>query len=205
MSDHSAKTPEIGANPPAMHGSAADERQSLLSLAPDMPHAGAPDRGIARRQRRDGLRSDSRRTAEYLASRGGGTVVEVFHDVVRMGVVRGVKHLAAELGISRAAALEQWNLMATTLLPYTAHRLEPVDANATAGAAGAAGGMAALHFLAARAAGDRILAGRASSAESPIERIGDSRSAEDLTGVADGGTVTDRRQPVVVLPPIGRD
>jgi hypothetical protein len=203
MSDQSTNSPETGPNAPAMRQTAADERQTLLNLAPDMPPAGEPDHGRARRQRRDGLRADGRRTAEYLASRGR-TVVEVMHDLVRLGAIEGPLRISKELGVSKPQAMDYWRAIAESLLPYTAHKLESIDAS-SAGAAGAAGGMAAMHFLAARAAGDRILAGHASSAESPISRIGDRGSAQDLTGIADGGTVMDRRQPLVVLPPIGED
>jgi hypothetical protein len=166
--------------------------------------AEAPDRGLGRRNNRNGLRSDARRTTEYLASRGK-TPVEALHDVAGMGWRKAVRILARELGVSRERAYAIWSDANKELLPFTAHRLEPLDAGA-AGNAGAAGGLAMAHFLAARAAGDRILAARDGASErGAITGVVDRPVTEGKTGDSRGVTRENSGVKVSILPPRGAD
>jgi hypothetical protein len=147
MGEETAKTP-------------GDASQFGLGLGPDDPAAvrlEAADRAD-RRQRRDGLRSDARRTVEYIASRGR-TPIEAMHDIVKLGWKDGTRQLAKELGINRAEAFKLWLGVAEATLPYTAPRLDGLDLGAALGAV--AGGAGLAHYLAASALGAELARDRA--------------------------------------------
>jgi hypothetical protein len=141
---------------------AAAASQFGLALSGDDPAAvqlGPADRSD-RRQRRDGLRSDARRTLEFLASRGR-TPIEALHDVVKLGWKDGTRTLAKELGIGKAEAFRLWRDIAEGLLPYTAPTLDGLDLGAALGAGAAAGSAGLAHYLAASALGAELARDRA--------------------------------------------
>jgi hypothetical protein len=204
MADPGTNQHETGQNGLAVTRKvAADTRQAAVAWSADgsAELAHGPAELPGRRHRRDGLRSDARRTTEYLASRGK-TPVEALHDVAGMGWRKAVRLLGKELGVSRERAYELWRDANKELLPFTAHRLEPLDAGAGAGAAGAAGGLAVMHFLAAKAAGDRILAARdGATGRGAITEIVDRPVTQGKTDDSQGVTRENSRAAVTVLPP----
>jgi hypothetical protein len=139
---------------------------------------------VARRrvQTRELLRSDARRTAEYLATRGT-TPIEALHDLVKLGWRRAVRDLAKELGIPKERAMAIWQRAAEALLPYTAARFETLELGPQA-----AGGVALGHFLAARAMSEALASERAGPAGGPAEGAatralrGPSRAEDTLDG-----------------------
>jgi hypothetical protein len=162
------------------------------------------DPRAARRRRRDGMRGDARRTAEYLASRGK-TPVEALHDIVMMGWRRAVIVLAAELRVSPERAFELFLQCANTLLPYTAPKHETLELGP-----GAAGGLALGHFLAARAMGDMLAAERAPGLSRNSTGIDRSPGAElplTINGLSAGdfGRPDPGRTLGQALPPKGAD
>jgi hypothetical protein len=179
MSEAPKSTHEIAQN-------AAEQRPQALQTALTWSPDGAPgvalvDANRGRRRKRDGMRGDARRTAEYLASRGK-TPVEALHDIVAMGWIRGTNRLAEVLRVSPERAYELWERAAVHLLPYTAARFETLEFGP--GGIGAAGGMALGHFLAARAMGEALAEAR----ESRVSQTLDIRNPEAFHGANQGGT-----------------
>jgi len=146
-----------------------------------------------RAPRRNTLRGDARRTAEYLAARGGVTPVEALHDVIKAGWRRSVRELVKELRVSPKEAMAIYERCAVALLPFTAPRFDVMDLGALAAGAGAAGNALAAHFLAARAMGDLLALERESGAVRPASTVGhtvDGQQAIDLASPGGGGTAT---------------
>lgn len=156
-----------------------------LALSADDPAAvrAEPADRSDRRQRRDGLRSDARRTVEYIASRGR-TPIEALHDIVKLGWKDGTRQLAKELGIGRAEAFKLWLGVAEATLPYTAPRLDGLDLGAALGAA--AGGAGLAHFLAASALGAELARDRAAvpGVAVRVSHEGNTLDVPDLLGNA---------------------
>jgi hypothetical protein len=156
-------------------------------------------------QQRDLLRSDARRTAEYLATRGT-TPIEAVHDLVKLGWRRAVRELTRELKIPPERAMAIWQRAAEALLPYTAARFETLEIGANA-----AGGLALGHFLAARAMSEALAADRDSPRVPSASRVGhtlDHAATMDLPLSvnalgADTSDETDRIR--AGLPPKGTD
>jgi hypothetical protein len=156
-------------------------------------------------QQRELLRSDARRTAEYLATRGT-TPIEAVHDLVKLGWRRAVRELARELKIPPERAMAIWQRAAEALLPYTAARFETLELGANA-----AGGLALGHFLAARAMSEALAADRDSPRAAAASRVGhtlDHGATLDLAlpdndVAADVSDETDRIR--AALPPKGAD
>jgi len=125
-------------------------------------------------QQRELMRSDARRTAEYLATRGT-TPIEAVHDLVRMGWRRAVRDLVRELKIPPERAMAIWQRAAEALLPYTAARFETLELGPNA-----AGGLALGHFLAARAMSDALAVDRDSPRQSRVRDTLDGSVTSDL-------------------------
>lgn len=165
----------------------ADQTHTEFALEPVDANSAPRERS----PRRNTLRGDARRTAEYLASRGGGTPIEALHDVVKLGWRRGVRELAKELRVSpeKAAAIyERWTV---ALLPYTAPRFDVMDLNAIAAAAAGGGNPLAAHFLAARAMSELLALERESPRAPALSTVGrtvDGQQVIDLASETDGGT-----------------
>lgn len=193
-----SETPEI--SPKTLATMSAEDTQGALALQPGELTAEASGRRRQRRHRRDGLRSDARRTAEYIAARGK-TPFEVWHDIVKLGWIEGPRFIIEQTGMSRRDAWEFYLSVSRDLAPYCGPRWEAIDPGAIA-SAGAAGSLATLHYLAARAAGDRILDART---ESPIGQIVDSGNSQSLASTSDAVTGGVRQSPVVTMPPRGAD
>jgi hypothetical protein len=145
---------------------------------------------VARRrvQQRELLRSDAKRTAEYLATRGT-TPIEAIHDLVKLGWRRGVRELAKELRIPPERAMAIWQRAAEALLPYTAARFETLELGPNA-----AGGLALGHFLAARAMSDSLAAERDGATGSAPARGAPGRARVGDT--LDGTVTLDLASPV---------
>jgi len=150
----SAKMP-LGAVAAASHAPAVVGAQKAWSFRPETEPQVIESTVIARRERR-ALRSDARRTAEYLASRGK-TPVEALHDVAGMRWQVAIRKIAKECQCSRLEAVKIWVQINVALLPYSAARLDPLELGALAG--GAAGGLTVAHFLAASLVAERLGAG----------------------------------------------
>jgi hypothetical protein len=161
--------------------------QSTLEWAPDgAPAVALVDANRNTRRRRDGIRGDARRTAEYLAQRGK-TPVEALHDLVGMGWLRGMRALKKELKVSEERAYELWERAVVHLLPYTAARFETIELGPNA-----AGGMALGHFLAARAMGEALAASQPERYHHTVSRDRQSLDIEKTQvshGVSQGETV----------------
>lgn len=189
----------------------AGASQFGLGLGPDDPAAVRIEPAIRaeRRQRRDGLRSDARRTVEYIAGRGR-TPIEALHDVVKLGWKDGTRQLAKELGIGRAEAFKLWLHASEALLPYTAPRLDGLDLSATLGAV--AGGAGLAHYLAASALGAELARDRAALPGSAVpglalshdDRTLDAPGPRGLAGQDDSRDVS-AHDTLSRLPPRGPD
>jgi hypothetical protein len=129
-------------------------------------------------QQRELLRSDAKRTAEYLASRGT-TPIEALHDLVKLGWRRGVRDLARELRIPPERAMAIWQRAAEALLPFTAAKFETLELGPNA-----AGGLALGHFLAAKAMSDTLAAERDAPRNTSANRA--SRVGTTLDGSVTG-------------------
>jgi hypothetical protein len=112
------------------------------------------DPAAGRRRRRDSMRGDARRTAEYLAGRGL-TATEAAHDIVKLGWKRAIREIKREAKCTEFQALGMFRDFVALILPYTAARFETLELGNNA-----AGGLALGHFLAARAMGDALAAER---------------------------------------------
>ena len=142
----------LGAVAAASHAPAIVGEQKTWSFRPETEPQ-AIESTVVARGRRGVLRSDARRTAEYLASRGK-TPVEALHDLAGMRWQVAVRKIAKECHCSELEALKIWRDCNVALLPYSAARLDPLELGALAG--GAAGGLTMAHFLAASMVAERL-------------------------------------------------
>jgi hypothetical protein len=172
--------------------------QTAMLWAPDGSASLALDNPTRiKRAKRDALRGDARRTAEYLATRGK-TPVEVLHDIAGMTWLKAVHILARELRVSPERAFELWKECVALLLPYTAARFDVIELGSNA-----AGGLALGHFLAARAMGDMLAADRGTGGTG-LSRLSpslDGQQAIDLASVNPSQPDPSR----LGLPPKGQD
>jgi hypothetical protein len=162
-------------------------QQVTLTFAPDgMPQtAEIAARGTSL-QRRDSsaLRTDARRTAEYLASRGP-TPVEALHDIARMKFADAVREIARDAKCTRWQAANFWKDCVVSLLPYSAAKFDSLDLSALLGG-GAAGGLAVAHFLATTLIGERM--GNATRDPSPTGEVIDNAESRDVAWSGEGVT-----------------
>jgi hypothetical protein len=119
------------------------------------PQFAVVDAVPVRRRERGSLRSDARRTAEYLASRGP-TPVEALHDVARMRWKDAIKQISKHAKCTELEAMKMWRDCNLAILPYAAARFDTIELGA---AMGGQGGLAMSHFLAASMIADRALTG----------------------------------------------
>jgi len=143
----------LGAVAAASHAPAIVGEQKTWSFRPETEPQAVESTTIVARQERRALRSDARRTAEYLATRGK-TPVEALHDVAGMRWQIAIRKIAKECQCSRLEAVKIWVQINVALLPYSAARLDPLELGALAG--GAAGGLTMAHFLAASMVAERL-------------------------------------------------
>jgi hypothetical protein len=110
---------------------------------------------IVKNRRHDAgsLRSDARRAAEYLASRGK-TPIEALHDIAGTHWRKAVRQIARELQCSKLEAFKVWLSCQTALLPYSAARFDTIELGGQLGAAG--GSLTVAHFLAASMVAERM-------------------------------------------------
>lgn len=144
---------------------------------------------------RDGvsLRSDARRAAEYLATRGK-TPLEALHDVAGMRWQTAVRKIARELQCSRLEAFRVWQSCNVALLPYSAARFDTLELGSMAG--GGAGGLTVAHFLAASMVAERVASGGLAALSTDGQSV-DNGVTEQLPLLA-GDSRTDARS---LLPP----
>lgn len=146
------------------------------------------------------LRTDARRTAEYLASRGL-TPIESLHNVARMELDVAVPWIMEHGGCTRWQAIQFWKECAQALLPYTAPRFDAIDLSALAGAAAAGGSLAAAHFLAASRASEALVRDREVLAASGGPVTLQHQLQAEGEGEGEGGN----QGQLAVLPPIAPD
>lgn len=121
----------------------------------EMPTAGKVVRERGR------LRTDARRTTEYLATRGK-TPAEALHDVAGMKWQRAIKEIKRHAKCSELDAMKLWLACNQALLPYTAARYDTLELGSQL--AGSAGNLSLAHFLAASMVAERLgVAGAAPS------------------------------------------
>jgi len=160
MSDESTGTGSKGSDRPA---SLAQLAAATLPAAAQIGWQFGADGGAAvveapaeppkRIATRGTLRSDARRAAEYLASRGK-TPLESLHDVARMRWRVAVRVIAKELQCSKLEAFKIWQSCAVSLLPYSAARFDTIELGGQL--AGSAGSLTVAHFLAASMVAERL-------------------------------------------------
>jgi hypothetical protein len=108
------------------------------------------------------LRSDARRTAEYLASRGP-TPTEALHDVARMKWKVAIREISRHARCSELEAMKMWRDINVALLPFTAARFDTIELGQQLGASG---GLALAHFMAASMVAERMSTGPSTDVQS---------------------------------------